>query len=95
MATLRSDWCPGIIDLSDNQVQKTIDWKMCLADGIIAVIHKATEGTERKDPFYMPRRTEAKNAGMLWGPITTAAETRMGHIRRTFSLMRRNQEPMS
>ena len=35
--------------------------------GIIAVIHKATEGAGWQDAKYQPRRQAAKAAGLLWG----------------------------
>jgi lysozyme len=67
MAAIRAEWCPGIIDLSDNQDQNSIDWNAVVAAGIVAVIHKATEGETHKDPFFDTRKKEAKKAGLLWG----------------------------
>ncbi|CAN7179416.1 glycoside hydrolase family 25 protein [Caballeronia sp. LjRoot31] len=37
------------------------------AAGIIAVIHKATEGASWQDPLYERRRYEASALGLLWG----------------------------
>jgi lysozyme len=36
-------------------------------DGIIAIIHKATEGVSYVDRKYSDRRDEAKELGFLWG----------------------------
>lgn len=36
-------------------------------DGIIAIIHKATEGVSWNDDKYKDRRDEAKELGFLWG----------------------------
>lgn len=36
-------------------------------DGIVGVIHKATEGSTIVDNKYKTRRTAALNAGLLWG----------------------------
>jgi len=47
-------------DLTDlAQVQKE--------DGIVAVIHKATQGTDFTDKSYSARKKEAKQLGLLWG----------------------------
>lgn len=36
-------------------------------DGIIAVIHKATQGTHFTDSSYSDRKKQAKTLGLLWG----------------------------
>lgn len=54
----------GIVDLSHNN---TIDLSAAKAAGIVAVIHKATEGATFQDPMYATRRAEAKSLGLLWG----------------------------
>jgi lysozyme len=36
-------------------------------DGIIAIIHKATQGAHRRDPSYTSRKKTAKDIGLLWG----------------------------
>jgi len=43
------------------------DWSKAKASGILAVIHKATEGTTVKDKFYPARKVAAKASGLLWG----------------------------
>ncbi len=35
--------------------------------GIVAVIHKASQGLHYRDPKYMERRAAAQAAGLLWG----------------------------
>jgi lysozyme len=67
MANIRADWCTGIIDLSDNQKQQSIDWAALKASDIFAVIHKATEADYHTDPFYHHRKQGAVAAGLLWG----------------------------
>jgi lysozyme len=54
----------GIIDINHNN---TIDLSAAKAAGIVAVIHKATEGATFQDPMYATRRAEAKTLGLLWG----------------------------
>lgn len=54
----------GVLDINhDNDV--------ILADlqaaGMVAVIHKATEGATWQDPLYERRRYEANALGLLWG----------------------------
>lgn len=36
-------------------------------DGIMGVIHKATEGLDYVDPDYLARRSLAQGAGLMWG----------------------------
>lgn len=55
----------GLIDLSQhNHVE---DWRRVRRAGIVAVIHKATEGATFRDPRYRERREAAKAEGLLWG----------------------------
>jgi len=55
----------AIIDLSHhNQIN---DFATIKAAGIVAVIHKATQGTDYTDPMYLQRRNKALEAGLLWG----------------------------
>lgn len=54
-----------VIDLSHfNQVASFAEVK---ADGIVGVIHKATEGLGDVDPEYMNHRSAALAAGLWWG----------------------------
>ena len=43
------------------------DFAAMAAAGILAVIHKASEGATFKDPEYPARRVAAKDQGLLWG----------------------------
>jgi lysozyme len=56
----------AIIDISKYQGEK-IDFAKIKADGIVAVIHKATEGHSYRDPYYKEHRDLAKKNGLLWG----------------------------
>lgn len=54
----------GMIDINHND---DIDLSAAKNAGIVAVIHKATEGATFQDPLYATRRAEAKQLGLLWG----------------------------
>lgn len=54
----------GIIDINHG---KEIDFDQVRGAGIIAIIHKATEGATFRDDQYQVRRTTAKADGFLWG----------------------------
>ena len=54
----------GIMDISH---LNDIDLAAAQSAGIVAVIHKATEGSTFQDPMYATRRAEAKSLGLLWG----------------------------
>ena len=45
----------------------TVDLAAAKADGIVAVIHKASEGASVKDAEYRNRHDQAKAQGLLWG----------------------------
>ena len=54
-----------VIDISHyNTVTSFSDVK---ADGVVGVIHKATEGTNWSDPTYADRKQQAQAAGLWWG----------------------------
>jgi lysozyme len=55
-----------ILDISHHQ-SLAIDFEKLKETGIIAVIHKATQGTRFQDGLYVKRRREAEEAGLLWG----------------------------
>ena len=55
----------AVIDLSHHNGNP--DFKKIAADGIVGVIHKATQGTKNVDPTYAARRKPALDAGLLWG----------------------------
>ena len=59
---------PGTIDaIVDLNHDNAIDMVKAVNDGIVAVIHKASESASFKDPAYIKRRTAALEAGLLWG----------------------------
>jgi lysozyme len=53
-----------IIDLNH---QGRPDFAALAQGGIVAVLHKATEGATFQDPEYQTRRVLAKTQGLLWG----------------------------
>lgn len=55
----------AIIDLSHHN--RITDFATIKAAGIVAIIHKATQGTDYTDPEYLQRRGAALEAGLLWG----------------------------
>jgi lysozyme len=54
-----------VIDISHHQ--ENVDFERVRADGIVGVIHKASQGLTYVDQMYAPRREEARRAGLLWG----------------------------
>lgn len=54
-----------IIDLSHHN--EKVDFVKAKADGIVGVIHKATQGFTFVDSKYFERRKQALDAGLLWG----------------------------
>jgi lysozyme len=54
-----------VVDLSHHNGK--VDLGAAKADGIVGVIHKATQGTSYLDPMYMINRTKALNAGLYLG----------------------------
>lgn len=55
----------AIVDISHHN--SVTNWKSVEKDGIVAVIHKATEGRSYRDNRHGPRREKAKERGLLWG----------------------------
>ena len=47
--------------------QDNIDFNKVAADGILGLIHKATQGTQYTDSRYLSRRPLALSASLLWG----------------------------
>jgi lysozyme len=54
-----------IVDMS--HYNTVTDFNTVKAAGIVGVIHKATEGLSYTDPTYLSRRSQALNAGLMWG----------------------------
>jgi GH25 family lysozyme M1 (1,4-beta-N-acetylmuramidase) len=57
--------CNVIVDLSHHN--RNVDFGSVVADGVLGIIHKATQGSAFIDPTYATRREAAKSAGLLWG----------------------------
>ncbi len=55
----------GIIDLS--HWQENVNFKLDKENGIVGVIHKATQGLKYVDSKYAKRRKKAEEEGLLWG----------------------------
>ncbi|MBO0906027.1 glycoside hydrolase family 25 protein [Jiella sonneratiae] len=55
----------AVIDLSHHQ--NSVNFQRIKEDGIVAVVHKATEGSNYKNRTYSERRDKAKAAGLRWG----------------------------
>ena len=56
----------AVVDISHHNGTK-IDFAKAKADGIIGVIHKASQGQAGGDPMYGANRAKATAAGLLWG----------------------------
>jgi lysozyme len=54
-----------VIDLSHHNGHP--DFAKIKADGIVGVVHKATQGFNRTDPMYVTNRMKALDNGLLWG----------------------------
>jgi lysozyme len=57
----------NVIDMYHGNVVKTSDFVALRNAGIIAIVHKASQGLHYADPFYADRRKAALDAGLLWG----------------------------
>lgn len=55
----------AVIDIS--HLVQVSDFNLVRRHGVLAVIHKATEGGDWTDSLYAVRRTQAQQAGLLWG----------------------------
>ncbi len=55
----------AVVDIS--HFQSNVDFAAVKADGILAVIHKATQGATYTDPEYASKRIAASQQGLLWG----------------------------
>lgn len=56
----------SVIDLSHHN-GTNLNFAQAKADGILGVIHKATQGESYVDPTFAANRTAALNAGLLFG----------------------------
>jgi GH25 family lysozyme M1 (1,4-beta-N-acetylmuramidase) len=55
----------AVVDIS--HYNGDVNFELAQGDGIIGVIHKATEGPTDVDPMYETNRAKAVAAGLLWG----------------------------
>jgi lysozyme len=55
-----------VIDISHHN-GANLNFVQAKQDGIVGVIHKATQGFTFKDKRYEENRTKARDAGLLWG----------------------------
>jgi len=55
-----------VIDISHHN-GKSLDFELARDDGILGVIHKASQGMAWHDPLYATNRAKAEAAGLLWG----------------------------
>jgi lysozyme len=53
-----------VVDLSHHNTVKS--FTSAAADGLVGVIHKATEGSSYEDSTYKSRESAARGAGLLW-----------------------------
>ena len=58
---------PTTSNVIDGYYGDPFDFQRLKDEGIVAIIHKATQGTDFKDPKYKERRDAAKGLGLLWG----------------------------
>lgn len=57
----------GIVSIIDLYGGDSIEPERAKASGVVAMIHKATEGSDFRDRKYSKRRAAAKQLGLLWG----------------------------
>jgi lysozyme len=57
----------NVIDMYHGNVVRTQDFSALRTNGIMAIIHKASQGLRYRDPAYAARRDAAQAAGLLWG----------------------------
>jgi lysozyme len=55
----------AIADLSHHN--RVADFAAAKDDGVLGIIHKATQGFRYLDPKYQSRRPKALDAGLMWG----------------------------
>jgi len=71
---VKPTWNIRVIDIYNGDDLEAKDFKTIAADGIIGVIHKATQGTTFKDKSYKERKKMALDAGLLWGAYHFASD---------------------
>lgn len=63
---MQAAYLDGIIDISHHQDDEYV-WSELRHKGLVAVIHKATQGGRFVDPEYAHRRRAIEGSGLLWG----------------------------
>ena len=58
----------GVIDISHHNT--VTNWDSIKNDGVIAIVHKATEGRSYRDKEYHKRREAAKSSSVVTQSIT-------------------------
>lgn len=56
----------AVIDISHHN-GRSLNFNQAKQDGILGVIHKASQGGGGRDPMYKTNRKKAVDAGLLWG----------------------------
>lgn len=56
-----------VVDLYHGEEFSEKDFKQLAKDGIVGVIHKATQGITLRDRVYKERKKMALDSGLLWG----------------------------
>lgn len=54
-----------VVDLS--HWDRNVDFKLAKEDGILGVVHKATQGLKYVDSEYIKRKKTAEEEGLMWG----------------------------
>lgn len=55
----------AVVDLSHHNAN--VDFNAAKQDGIVGIIHKATQGLTYTDPTYADRKKQAIETGLMWG----------------------------
>jgi len=74
-----------VIDLSHHNTLTSNAFHQLAADGMIGIIHKATQGKTMVDEKYADRERRARSVGMLWGAYHflvagVSVEDQLGHF---------------
>ena len=65
MTPLPAGWRSIVADFSHHQAR--VDFAKVRAAGVLAVVHKASQGAHYVDPRFAPRRDLARSVGLLYG----------------------------
>jgi lysozyme len=83
-----------VIDLSHHNGD--VDLAAAKADGIVGVVHKATQGTTFADPKYGTNKKKAADAGLLWGAyhFGTGATDGVSQAKRFLEIVQPNPQTL-